>query len=531
MADSSIEWTQKTWNPTTGCTKFSKECDFCYAEVASNRYMKNSKQVKYKQGFDVYVKHESELTKPLEWTKPATIFVNSMSDLFHKDMTADFLQKVFKTMNDTPQHTYIVLTKRDKILLDYSDKLNWTDNIWMGVSVGSQASIRKIGNLVKCGAKHKFLSIEPLIGELPDLDLKGIDWVIVGGESGRKVDIRPMKKEWVDKVKKNCDDQNIPFFFKQWGQSKNNPDTNDPTINKLHTYYAKGGCLLDGNIYRANPTFEDDTIPKITLFTEEYLVMDKYEDLNTIWELKSYLPFMDKDLYNELKSSIIQNGLNDPILYIETEKGDKIVVDGHTRLNVCIEKKINDIPTKEIKTIFKNLDEIKLWMVTHQCQKRNLTTMEKVKFAYSSKETIETLARKNQSLAGKNKEITESIDTYLELSKISGVSRSTFVRYHNVIQNGNEAIKDRLLKNQISISAADKFVNAQKNTIPAEKVTPTSIREYESTEKAQQELDNNTINGYIVINDQSEIDKLSKYFKKNYGVVVCNPASAQKSKS
>jgi len=294
MAESSIEWTLKTWNPTTGCTKVSKECDNCYAEVETNMRKHNSKMPKYSKGFDVFVQHEATLSIPYKWKKPQVVFVNSMSDLFHKDISFDFLQKVFKVMNDTPQHTYQILTKRHKILEKYSRHLNWTDNIWMGVSVGSKVGERRIKPLVDCDAKHKYLSVEPLIEELSDLDLTGIDWVIAGAESGPRA--RPMNKEWVLKVKKNCDEQGVPFFFKQWGDKKFNPDQKDPTINKKHRYHSKGGRILDGKLYLANPTMKEDLVPTIKVFGEKYIVMDELEGLNTIWELKSFLPFMDKEV-------------------------------------------------------------------------------------------------------------------------------------------------------------------------------------------------------------------------------------------
>lgn len=260
MSKSTIEWTSKTWNPTTGCTIFSKECDNCYAKTMSKR-LQAMGQEKYSAGFDVFVEHPSALNEPYKWKKPNMVFVNSMSDLFHKDRKIDFLKQIFEVMNKTPHNTYQVLTKRDAELARLSPELIWTDNIWMGVSVGSIASVRKIDRLRGCDAKNKFLSIEPLIEELPDLDLTGIDWVILGGESGSG-NIRLMKKEWVLKIKKNCEDQNVPFFFKQWGNVKFNPDPKDPTINKHHPYHAKGGCMLDRKLYLDNPT---ETLKSITI--------------------------------------------------------------------------------------------------------------------------------------------------------------------------------------------------------------------------------------------------------------------------
>lgn len=256
MSKTTIEWTEATWNPTTGCTVISKECNNCYAKILTDSLQKKGKD-KYSEGFDVFVEHAYELRKPKRWKKPTLVFVNSMSDLFHKDISLDFLQKIFKEMNETPRHTYQVLTKRDDNLLKLSPHLTWTDNIWMGVSVGSTASVRKIDRLRKCDAKNKFLSIEPLIQELPDLNLKGIDWVIVGGESGVGPTIRPIKKDWILKIKQNCDDQGVPFFFKQWGMAEFNPDPHDPTMRASHPSKAKGGCQLDGEMYRENPCVVD----------------------------------------------------------------------------------------------------------------------------------------------------------------------------------------------------------------------------------------------------------------------------------
>ena len=214
MAQSSIEWTEVTWNPTTGCDKLSAGCKFCYAEVMTKR-LKAMGQEKYADGFKIIRTHESELTRPFTWRKPTTVFVNSMSDLFHVNVPLPFIKRVFDTMNQTPRHTYQVLTKRAELLEEFSPELTWTDNIWMGVSVEDSRVRHRIEGLRNCGAKTKFLSLEPLLGELPDLDLTGIHWVIVGGESGRKP--RPMKEEWVEDIRKQCEAAGVAFFFKQWG--------------------------------------------------------------------------------------------------------------------------------------------------------------------------------------------------------------------------------------------------------------------------------------------------------------------------
>ncbi len=215
MAQSSIEWTEMTWNPTTGCNKLSAGCKFCYAEVMSRRLQAMGVE-KYKDNFKLRI-HESELDTPYTWKKPKVVFVNSMSDLFHKDVPVEFIQRVFAVMKDNPQHVFQVLTKRADVLLRYDQQglLQWPHNVWMGTSVEDGRVRHRIDLLRQTGARVKFLSCEPLIGPLPDMDLRGIDWVIVGGESGRTP--RLMKPDWVLDIKDQCDRANVAFFFKQWG--------------------------------------------------------------------------------------------------------------------------------------------------------------------------------------------------------------------------------------------------------------------------------------------------------------------------
>lgn len=213
MAQSSIEWTEMTWNPTTGCNKVSAGCKFCYAEVMTRRLHAMGID-KYKDDFKVRT-HEVALDIPYTWKKPKVVFVNSMSDLFHPEVPDEFIQKVFEVMNNTPQHTYQVLTKRAERLYDLHHKLNWTKNIWMGVSVEDERVIDRIDFLRGINACTKFLSCEPLIGPLHNMNLKNIDWVIVGGESGRKA--REMDELWVWDIKQQCIEQEVAFFFKQWG--------------------------------------------------------------------------------------------------------------------------------------------------------------------------------------------------------------------------------------------------------------------------------------------------------------------------
>ena len=213
MAESSIEWTEMTWNPTTGCTKISAGCKYCYAEVMTRRLHAMGIE-KYKDGFEVRT-HDNALDIPYSWKGSKVVFVNSMSDLFHPEVPLEFIQKVFAVMNDTPQHTYQVLTKRADRLKEVHHLLNWTTNIWMGVSVENEKVKHRIDDLRDTNAKTKFLSCEPLIDHLMDMNLKNIDWVIVGGESGRKA--RPIKEWWVWDIRQQCQEQGVAFFFKQWG--------------------------------------------------------------------------------------------------------------------------------------------------------------------------------------------------------------------------------------------------------------------------------------------------------------------------
>lgn len=233
MSKTSIEWTQETWNPTTGCSKVSQGCKFCYAEILSKRLQAMGHE-KYKDNFEVRI-HPNTLTIPYKWKKPRIVFVNSMSDLFHEEVPLEFIKKVFKVMNDNPLHTFQVLTKRAERLLELSPELNWTTNIWMGVSVENELVKNRIDFLRQTNAHVKFLSLEPFLGALPNMNLEKIDWVIVGGESGSKP--RLMEKEWVVDIQNQCKKMNVHFFFKQWG-GKNKKKT---------------GRLLNGEKYDRMP--------------------------------------------------------------------------------------------------------------------------------------------------------------------------------------------------------------------------------------------------------------------------------------
>jgi protein gp37 len=218
----SIEWTEVTWNPTTGCDRVSVGCDNCYALTLAKR-LKAMGAAKYQAdgdprtsgpGFGVTV-HPDALLAPYSWRQPRTVFVNSMSDLFHAKVPLDFVRQVLQVIADTPQHTYQVLTKRSVRLRKVADKLDWPDNLWLGVSVENEDALTRIDDLRAVPAAVRFLSCEPLLGPLPGLDLTGIGWVIAGGESGKNH--RPVQSEWVTDIRDTCQEAQVPFFFKQWG--------------------------------------------------------------------------------------------------------------------------------------------------------------------------------------------------------------------------------------------------------------------------------------------------------------------------
>lgn len=236
-AGTSIEWTEATWNPVTGCTKISLGCKNCYAERMALR-LQAMGQRNYANGFEVTM-HPQALDIPLRWKKPQTIFVNSMSDLFHRDVPTEFILKIFHIMREANWHRYQVLTKRPGRLLELNSRIDWQANIWMGVTVESEDYLYRIDDLRKTEAAVKFLSLEPLLGPLPKLNLEGIDWVIVGGESGPGS--RLIKKEWVEDICSRCCLSGVPFFFKQWGG-----------INK-----KKAGKMLNGRIWNQMPDSEE----------------------------------------------------------------------------------------------------------------------------------------------------------------------------------------------------------------------------------------------------------------------------------
>lgn len=238
MGTSRIEWTESTWNPVTGCNKISPGCKHCYAERMAKR-LKAMGQVNYANGFALTLQPQM-LELPLRWRKPQTVFVNSMSDLFHKDVPPSYIKSVFEVMREAHWHRFQVLTKRAERLAEIASDIDWPSNVWMGVSVEHEKYVSRIDQLRSCGAHVRFLSLEPLLGPLPNMNLAEIHWVIVGGESGPRA--RPMDPEWALDIRDQCRTQNVPFFFKQWGG-----------VNKKKT-----GRLLDGRTWDQMPAGASD---------------------------------------------------------------------------------------------------------------------------------------------------------------------------------------------------------------------------------------------------------------------------------
>ncbi|ANV87982.1 MULTISPECIES: DUF5131 family protein [Cyanophyceae] len=253
-----IEWTDKTWNPTTGCNKVSPGCQYCYAETLTGRFPKS-----FPQGFRLTL-HPERLSQPKKWRKPSRVFVNSMSDLFHKDIPFSYLQEIFTVMKETPWHVYQILTKRDQNLTKLASQLEWPKNVWIGVSVENQKYTHRIDALRQVPAQVRFLSCEPLLGSL-SLNLEGINWVIVGGESGHQH--RPMNPEWVRNILYQTRKADVAFFFKQWGG-----------------HHSKaGGRMLDNKIWDEMPSAwykHLDKWPKQKI--SKYLKSDELEQRHLI---------------------------------------------------------------------------------------------------------------------------------------------------------------------------------------------------------------------------------------------------------
>lgn len=495
--NSKIGWTHHTANLWWGCVKVADGCSNCYAcEIAEFRqhdvWGNDKPRRKIENVWKEITKYQKEAEKAGQIHR---VFVGSMMDIFEKSMplvdhkgnpilqnddellnTGKLRDKFFNEMvPNCPNLMFLLLTKRPSNINKYIPeqwKENPPQNVMFGTSVSDQKSANLfIPHLAKVNGK-RFLSAEPLTGPIDLMQqdaggnalLDSLHWIITGGESGAK-DIRQMESEWVSVIKDQCENNNIPFYFKQWGLKEFNPNQDDPTIKEKHPWHAKGGCLYDGKIYMNYPShFNDDNIPVVDLFDVDHFVIDQCKGFYIIDELKSYLPAMDDEIYLKLKENIKLNGLDNQILYFENKQKKRIVIDGHSRLRACIEIGLTDIPSRKVVEKFENLDAIKLWMVKNQCERRNLSKIEMIQLAYLSKPTIEKLAKENLSKAGKanskkniesaNTEEIKKIDTYFEIAKIAHVGRTTVFRYSLILNSAPQTIIDSLHKGDISIGSA-----------------------------------------------------------------------------
>ena len=517
----------ENWNLTLGCTHVSDECTHCTAERIINRLATNPRTPKYHNGFDKVVTFDDALNEPATWTEPKEVWVSPLSDLFHPDVPDAFITKAFEVMASTPQHTYYILTKRPE-RMETLKKLPWEHHIIMGVSVGTQEATARIPLLKKCGARRTFVAFEPLLEEITKVDLKGISFVYVAGEQGGKG--RKMEQAWVETIKKQCDRQKVPFRFKGWGNAAHNPDPSDPTLNKLHRYHTRGGCALNGKLHLDHPFDEAVKLPTVELFGREHLVMDAAYGLTTIWELKGYLPVMQKELMSQLQDDIRRNGMNDPVLFCRIGEVN-LLLEGHTRLMVAMRLGLETVPMKEVAEPFASLDEVKLWMVQHQFRRRNLTTVEKIELAWLSRDTIEQMAKANLSKGGKEKGIEQTVDTHAEIARLAGVGRTTVVRYSIVVAKAPKALLDRLHNGTITISSAYNRLKslstngepAATNTPSAEPAPPPPYREITSHEEGLNLLNNNEIYGIITLPDNDFLTYFTEKQLQLFGVQILNP--------
>jgi protein gp37 len=464
----------------------------------------------YTKGWNATSGASKTISLPSRWEYSVVAYLDSSQDLFSKEVSISFIRTVFERMNRCSNHTFIVQTENDTILKKFDSKLHWSENIWIGVPVGINDSESKINNLVSIKAKNRFLIIEP---PLIDFKLDGIDWVVVSGESCTEEN--PLTVEWVRAIKAKCEKANVPFYFKQWDNIKWNPNPDDPTMNGLHTYYAKGGCQLDGKLYLTNDRIPKFKTPTIKLFGKDYYVMDDMFSVATIWELKSYLPMSKGNQYAELKEDIKNYGIRDAILVWETPEGDQLVVEGHTRVRIQRALGYISIEHKRIYEDFKSIDEIKLWMVRHQLQRRNLSNTERVMYAYLSKDTIQEQAKKNLSKAGKGEGV-ESIDTYEEIAKLAGVGRTTVVRYNDVITKGSKTTIKKLHDGKLSISSAHSKIKTDPD-IREKQPPPTSnepaILVFDNIQDGIKAFEQGEIEDFLI----TRFDKASQILKKKVG--------------
>lgn len=483
-----------------------------------------------KTGENILEKIEPLLGEPYNWDSPKTAVIDKKFGIFNTlikyckkaedKYEVILLKKVFDVMNKTPQHNYQIITNViDYKSVEFMSLVTFSDNIVIKVSYDKHTNDSIIDNLNKIGSEHNCLSITApeYISNINFDKLNGVfEWIELDFHHGNLTTENYI--EDILKLKKKCEDYSTPFSFKSWGKVENNPNPNDPTLSPRHRYYNQAGCMLDDRIYYYDPMNKTNATI-IRLFDNEYYVMDELDGLSTIWELKSYLPFMQDDLFQQLKEDIHQNGLNDPILYYLTENGDKLVIEGHTRLKACIELNITSFPTKEIQESFNSLDSIKLWMLKHQFQRRNLSAVERLELAYLSKDIIERQAKENLIKAGKGNAVSNSIDTSLEIANLAGVGRTTAVNYTAVMNKAPQAVIDKLKKGDITIAAAYNKVKEKSPKLNS-RISKPEIRFLQSFDEGKELLDSGVIDGIVILNDQNKVDALTSAQKSRFGVLL-----------
>lgn len=449
--------------------------------------------------------------------KSIQIFLDS-SKLNKLSKDPEFCKQFVHAINNSPEIFYNILIK--KLFPDLSSLLNLKlkDNILTGFYMDNELDQILLEKYFEIKIKRKYLYLENFELYIPELDFIKFpfEWVMI--DLKEKYSTGKLHQEWIEAIHKqrlNCEKYGIPFYFKGWGKAENHPNPNDPTLNPSHRYYNKAGCMLDDRIYYYDPITKT-TASTIHLFENDYYIMDEYKGLYTIWELKSYLPIMKSELFESLKENIAKNGLNDPILYYITSDNRKIVIEGHTRLKACIDLDIKNFPIKEVKEDFNSLEDIQLWMLKHQFQRRNLSSIERLELAYQSKDIIEKRAKINLSKAGKGNSVV-SVDTNLEIANLAGVGKTTVVSYSNVIKNGSPKIIDKMKKGEISVSGA--FNRIKDKPSKKHKINPEIIY-LKSFDEGMNLIENKIIEGIIILKTEDQINKLTSIQKAKFGILI-----------
>lgn len=477
------------------------------------------------------LKYQEILDTPNIWVDNSYVNISNSKTGFLRINTKDkknpvfiFYKKIAEVIKNS-NHTYDILFDTATLHIPNLLKIGYSNNVVIGLHMESGLLEFLIHSIFQDSqVQRKYLHISTFDDYIDIIDYSkySFEWLLIDLQEDsffNLVRFQQPFKTWHEAIhiqRLNCEKYNIPFYFKSWGKVQNNPNPNDPTMNPAHRYFTKSGCMLDGKIYYYDP-ISRTTAPTVTLFGSKYYVMDEHNGLKTIWELKSYLPFMKSDLFEQLKEDINKNGLNDPILYYATQDNEKLVIEGHTRLKACIELDIKDYPMKEVKEDFDNLEDIQLWILKHQFQRRNLSSVERLELAYQSKDIIEKRAKANLSKAGKGDSITETIDTNLEIAQLAGVGKTTVVNYGNVIAKASPNLIEQMRKGKLSISGA--YNKIKDKSIKPEKLNPEIIY-LQNFEEGKKLMDKKIIEGIVVLSDEGKVSTLSAIQKSKYGILI-----------